>query len=140
DWFYSMVKDVNTSISPEVKKVVDSITAGAKSNIEKVKRIFYWVQDHITYVAYEDSLGGFVPREATLVCSRRFGDCKDMASTLVEMIRAAGLEAHQTWIGTRDIPYSFEDVPSPTSTNHMICTYIENGNYHFLDATGRDSP
>jgi hypothetical protein len=140
DWFYSMVKDVNKEVSPEVKKVVDSICEGASSNVEKVKRIFYWVQNNITYVAYEDSLGGFVPREATLVCSRRFGDCKDMASTLVEMIRAAGLEAYKTWIGTRDIPYSFADVPSPMSTNHMICTYIENGKPYFLDATGKDAP
>ena len=140
DWFYSMVKDVNTTVSPEVKKVVDSITNGATSNVEKVKRIFYWVQNNITYVAYEDSLGGFVPREATLVCSRRFGDCKDMASTLVEMIRAAGLDAYKTWIGTRDIPYTFQDVPSPMATNHMICTYIENGKAYFLDATGKDAP
>ncbi len=140
DWFYNDVKDVNKTISPEVKKLVDSITAGATSNVEKVKRIFYWVQDNITYVAYEDSLGGFVPREATLVCSRRFGDCKDMASTLVEMIRAAGLEAYKTWIGTRDIPYSFTDVPSPMATNHMICTYVEGGKNYFLDATGKDAP
>ncbi len=140
DWFYSMVKDVNTTISPELKKLVDSITTGATSNVEKVKRIFYWVQDDITYVAYEDSLGGFVPREATLVCSRRFGDCKDMASTLVQMIRAAGLEAYKTWIGTRDIPYSFQDIPSPMATNHMICTYIQDGQAYFLDATGKDAP
>lgn len=139
DWFYSMVKDVNVDVSPEVKKVTDSITAGASSNVEKVKRIFYWVQNNITYVAFEDSLGGMVPREASLVCSRRFGDCKDMASTLVEMIRAAGLEAYKTWIGTRDIPYSFYDVPSPISTNHMICTYIEDGQNYFLDATGKDA-
>lgn len=139
-WFYSMVKDVNTRISPELKKLVDSITAGATSNVEKVKRIFYWVQDNITYVAYEDSLGGFVPREATLVCSRRFGDCKDMASTLVQMIRAAGLEAYKTWIGTRDIPYLFQDIPSPMATNHMICTYMQDGQVYFLDATGKDAP
>jgi len=140
DWFYSMVKDVNTTISPEVKKLVDSITAGANNNEEKVKRIFYWVQNDITYIAYEDSLGGFVPREATLVCSRRFGDCKDMASTLVEMIRAAGLNAYKTWIGTRDIPYTFQDVPSPMATNHMICTYIQDGKVYYLDATGKDAP
>ena len=140
NWFYSMVKDVNKTVSPALKELVDSITAGATNNVEKVKRIFYWVQDNITYVAYEDSLGGFVPREATLVCSRRFGDCKDMASTLVQMIKAAGLEAYKTWIGTRDIPYTFEDVPSPMATNHMICTYIQDGQVYFLDATGKDAP
>jgi len=139
-WYYGFVKEVNTSISPELKKVVDSITDGVTDSLEKVRRIFYWVQNQITYVAYEDSLGGFVPREASLVCSRRFGDCKDMASTLTQMIRAAGLPAYQVWIGTRDIPYRFEDVPAPLSTNHMICAYVQNGKYYFLDATGKHSP
>jgi transglutaminase-like putative cysteine protease len=140
DWFYSMVKHVDTAISPGVKKLVDSITDGAAGNLEKAKRIFYWVEDNITYVAYEDSLGGFTPREASLVCSRRFGDCKDMASTLVEMMRVAGLKAYQTWIGTRDIAYSFREVPSPMATNHMICAYIENGRTYFLDATAKYAP
>ncbi|HTB05601.1 MAG TPA: DUF3857 domain-containing protein, partial [Bacteroidia bacterium] len=140
-WYYGFVKNVNKTVSPDMQKVVDSITAGATSDIEKVKRIFYWVQNDITYIAYEDSLGGFVPREGSLVCSRRFGDCKDMASTLTQMIQAAGLKAYQTWIGTRDIPYSFSDVPAPLSTNHMICTYISNdGKLYFLDATGKEAP
>jgi len=140
DWYYDLVKDVNVNVSPELKSVVDSITAGVTDSLEKVKRIFNWVQNDITYVAYEDSLGGLVPREASLVCSRRFGDCKDMASTLVQMIRAAGLPAYQTWIGTRDIPYTFTDVPSPLATNHMICTYIQDGKHYFMDATGKDAP
>jgi len=139
-WYYGFVKDVNTDVSPEVKAVVDSVINGAADDLDKVRRIFYWVQNQVTYIAYEDSLGGFIPREASLVCSRRFGDCKDMASTLTEMIRAAGLQAWQVWIGTRDIPYTFEDVPAPLSTNHMICCYIQNGKYYFLDATGKNSP
>ena len=140
NWYYGLVKDVNKTVSPELKAVVDSITEGVTDSLEKVRRIFYWVQNQITYIAYEDSLGGFVPREASLVCSRRFGDCKDMATTLTEMIRAAGLQAYQVWIGTRDIPYTFADVPAPMATNHMICAYVQDGKYYFLDATGKHSP
>lgn len=141
DWYYGFVKDVNKTISPELQKVVDSITTGATDSLDKVKRIFNWVLDNITYVGYEDSLGGVIPRQASFVYSRRFGDCKDMASTLTAMIHAAGLSnAYQTWIGTRDIPYTFADVPSPIATNHMICTYIQDGKKYFLDATGKDAP
>jgi hypothetical protein len=140
DWYSDLIKDVNKTSSPQLKLVVDSITAGVADSLEKVKRIFDWVEKNITYVAYEDSLGGMVPRDANLVCSRRFGDCKDMASTLTEMIKAAGLPAYKTWLGTRDIPYTFSDVPSPLATNHMICTYIQDGKKYFMDATGKDAP
>lgn len=139
-WYYSMVKGVNLEPDPALKKVVDSLTAGVSDEQEKVRRIFYWVQDNIKYVAFEDGMGGFVPREANVICSRRYGDCKDMASITTTMLRMAGIQAYLTWIGTRSIPYRYVDVPSPVSDNHMICTYIIGGSYYFLDATGKNAP
>jgi transglutaminase-like putative cysteine protease len=139
-WYYSMVKDVNAKTDESLQLVVDSLVKGVTDEQEKVKRIFYWVQDNIKYVAFEDGMGGFVPREAHIICSRRYGDCKDMASITNTMLRMAGIQSYLTWIGTRNIPYRYLDVPSPMSDNHMICTYFVNGSYYFLDATGRNMP
>jgi transglutaminase-like putative cysteine protease len=140
DWYYSMVKGVNTTPDPAMQKIVDSLTNGITDEKEKVKKIFYWVQDNIKYVAFEDGLGGFVPREAQTICSRRYGDCKDMASITTTMLHLAGIPAYLTWIGSRGIPYRYTEVPSPLVDNHMICTYISDGKYYFLDATGRNTP
>ncbi len=140
EWYYNLMKNVNSSVTPPVKKLADSITAGAGDSLGKVKKIFEWVENNINYIAYEDSLAGLIPREASLVIARRFGDCKDMATTLTQLIRAAGLPAYPAWLGTRDISYTFTDVPSPLAANHMICVYIQDGKYYFLDATGKDAP
>lgn len=140
DWYYNMVKDVNASPDPALQHIVDSLVAGVTDEREKVKRIFYWVQDNVKYVAFEDGMGGFVPREANMICSRRYGDCKDMASIMTTMLKLAGIPAYLTWIGTRSIPYKYVEVPTPLSDNHMICTYISGGNYYFLDGTGKNTP
>lgn len=132
---YSYIKSVNQKISPELKHIVDSLTTGLTSTELKARSIYKWVQQNIKYVAFEDGMGGFVPREASLVCSRRFGDCKDMASILTEMNNAAGVTAYFTWIGTRDLPYKFSQVPLPIVSNHMICTINLDGKYVFLDGT-----
>jgi hypothetical protein len=132
---YHFIKTVNTSISPEIKRVTDSLTANAKTQEEKARNIYSWVQHNIKYVAFEDGFGGFVPREAGLICTRRFGDCKDMASILTEMTKAAGITSYFTWIGTRDLPYSFTSIPLPSVSNHMICTILLNGQFIFLDGT-----
>ena len=78
---------------------------------------------------------GFVPRDAALVCNRRYGDCKDMASILTAMLNTAGVPAYFTWIGTRDLPYTFSNEPLPMVSNHMICTINLNGKFVFLDGT-----
>lgn len=139
-WYYNFVDDMSQDEDPELRRIVDSLTTGVTDEFEKVSRIYYWVQDNIKYVAFEDGMGGFIPREAKTICDRRYGDCKDMANITTTMLKMAGIPAYLTWIGTRSIPYRYADVPSPMVDNHMICTYILNGTYYFLDATGKNSP
>jgi hypothetical protein len=132
---YEHIRPINKTLSPELQHLTDSITRGAATDLEKTKRIYQWVQSHIKYVAFEDGMEGFVPREASLVCSRRFGDCKDMASILTAMLNRANVPAYFTWIGTRDLPYSYHETPLPLVDNHMICAARVNGEYIFLDGT-----
>lgn len=136
-WYCTLTEKVNKRNDPAIQLLVDSLTNGATDDLEKVRRIYYWVEDHVKYIAIEAGLGGFIPREAELVYKRRYGDCKDMASLLVQMLRQAGLNGYMTWAGTRDIPYSIRTLPTPSVDNHMIATYIsDEGKYFFLDATG----
>ena len=141
NWYNSFVDNLNEGTEDEeMQALVDSITQGAESDLEKVKQIFYWTQDNIKYIAIEYGMGGFIPRPANSVCTNRYGDCKDMASTITGLLEYAGINAHLTWIGTNDIPYTYEELPTPNVDNHMIATYIDDeNNYYFLDATGRYS-
>ena len=132
---YTFIKTINNTVNPELKHIVDSLTTGITSPEIKARNIYAWVQHNIKYVAFEDAMGGFVPRDAGLVCSRRFGDCKDMASILTEMLNTAGVTAYFTWIGTRDLPYKFSQTPLPLVSNHMICTIKLDGKFIFLDGT-----
>lgn len=138
NWYYSMVKDINQQPTDEaLVTLVDEVTKDTKTDLEKVRSIYYWTQQNIKYIAFEYALGGFIPREANDVFNKKYGDCKDNSSILYEMLKVAGLKGHLTWIGTRDIPYSYTDVPTPIVDNHMILSYQENGKTYFLDATGR---
>jgi transglutaminase-like putative cysteine protease len=132
---WSFVKDINKSISPELKSITDSLTQGHNSPEQKARQIYKWVQKNIKYVAFEEGMEGFIPREANLVCSRRFGDCKDMSSILTVMLNHAGVPAYYTWIGTRALPYDYTEIHLPIVDNHMITAVRLDTNYIFLDGT-----
>lgn len=134
-WYTSLVEQINTEALEKVYKIADDITASLKTDREKAEAIFNWVQDNITYVAFEDGLGGFVPRGAASVCDKRYGDCKDMANLLYEMLNHVDIPAYRTWIGTRNRNYSYFEVPTPMVDNHMITTAIVENDTIFLDAT-----
>ena len=138
NWYYSLVENVNTeSPDQDLVNLVKEITANKSTDLEKVKAIYYWTQKNIKYIAFEYALGGFVPRESNEIFSKRYGDCKDNSSILYKMLEIAGIEGNLTWIGTRKIPYNYEEVPTPIVDNHMILSYEEKGKTYYLDATGR---
>ncbi|MDT8415703.1 MAG: DUF3857 domain-containing protein [Flavobacteriaceae bacterium] len=140
-WYFSLIKNINTQTpNPDLVKVVDSLLRDKTENIDKVRAIYYWAQEHIKYIAFEYALGGFVPRDANVVYEKKYGDCKDNSSIMSEMFQIANLPGSITWIGTRSIPYSYSELPSPISDNHMILTYTEGGKTFFLDATSRYHP
>ena len=137
DWYTELLEKSGVEHSEELKDVVDSITVNKVTDEEKVQSVFEWVQKNIKYVAYEDGLGGFVPRPPQTVYARKYGDCKDVALLQVKMLEYAGVNANVGWVGTRDKPYSYEELPAPGCDNHMIAAYErKEDDWVFLDATG----
>ena len=139
-WYVCLVRKIKKEELTNVFRLAKDITKGKSSNRQKAKAIFEWVQNNITYIAFEDGLDGFVPRNANQVCAKRYGDCKDMANLLYEMLNHVGLTTYRTWIGTRDRPFSYKEVPTPVVDNHMIATLILEKDTIFLDATDSQVP
>lgn len=141
NWYYSLVKDVNKEEGDaQLVAVVEELIAGKNTDLEKVRAIYYWTQKNIKYIAFEYALGGFIPREANSVFRKKYGDCKDNSSILFKMLDIANIKGNLTWIGTRSIPYSYDEVPTPIVDNHMILSYLDGDKTYFLDATGRFTP
>jgi len=133
NWYHFVTSDIGNK-PDELKSKVTELTLNKKTDIEKVESIFYWVQDNIRYIAFENGIMGFKPDAAQNVFNNKYGDCKGKANLLKEMLKLAGYDARLTWIGTFDLPYDYS-LPSLCVDNHMICTLILNGKKYFLDGT-----
>ena len=140
NWYWTFIDGLKEYRSPQINEILSGILEEGDDELTKVKKIYYWVQDNIKYIAFEDGMRGFVPHNGDYVCTKRYGDCKDMASIIINMLSHAGIEAYYTWIGTRKLPYKYTELPTASVDNHMIATYIKDGEYYFLDATGQYQP
>lgn len=135
--FYAeTIKNINKEDQTLVKDKTIELTNGLTDDSSKAKAIFDYVQSKINYVAFEDGMGGFIPREAASVLQKKYGDCKDMANLLNEMLHYANIESNIAWIGTRHNNYTYENVPTPIVDNHMITVAKIDNQDVFLDATG----
>jgi len=136
---YSWYKEMlgNSALhSKSFASVLPEILKNKSSKQDSVRSIFYWVQDNIRYIAFEKGIDGLRPQSADLVFKNKYGDCKGMANLLKAMLKTAGFDARLTWLGTRDLPYSYA-TSSIAVDNHMICTLIDKEDKIFLDATER---
>ncbi len=139
-YYKGFTKNLNQTEDPKLKAITHTITANLPTEEDKIKSIFYWVKDNIKYIAFENGYEGFIPREASLICERKFGDCKDMASIITAMANYANVKnVFISWIGTREIPYSYNELATPAVDNHMIAVFKKGEEYLFLDGTDKET-
>lgn len=134
---YQWCHNLATQLHPDTTALgakAREITAGIKDPFAQMKAIFYWVEENIRYIAFEDGLAGFRPDEAHEVMRKKYGDCKGMANLTKELLLRCGLDARLCWIGTNHIMYD-HSIPSLNADNHMICALKHNNKWWFLDAT-----
>ncbi len=133
NWYHKLIKELRPQ-KEVIQQKVNEIVSDTDSKQQKVEKLFYWVQDNIRYLAYEEGIAAFKPDEAHNVLSKRYGDCKGMANLLKEMLLCVGIDARFSWIGTNSVYYDF-DLPSLSIENHAICTvYLDNKTF-YLDPT-----
>jgi hypothetical protein len=121
NWQYSLAEGQD-EVTPEISSKVNQLTAGARSDYEKLCAIGHYVQD-IRYVAIAmniDTGGGYIPHDADTVYSKQYGDCKDKANLMRCMLKAAGIPAYLVAIYSGDRTHVKKEWPSPDQFNHMI--------------------
>jgi hypothetical protein len=133
NWYRSLVKGLdnnNSIISAKAKE----LTNGLAADMDKIKAVFYYVQDNIRYIAFENGIAGFKPEKADEVLRKKYGDCKGMANLTKSLITSLGYDARLCWLGTDHIAYDYQ-TPSMAVDNHMICALNYKGKIIYLDAT-----
>lgn len=120
---------------PELDSLLAEIIEGCRTDMEKIRNTYAWVQQNIRYIAFEAGILGHKPDTPAEVLRKRYGDCKGMAILLRTLLKAQGFDARLTDIGTVDIPYRMSEIATLASVNHMICSLIYQGKTYYLDAT-----
>lgn len=138
-WYHFLYAKADNN-PDELKTQVQQLLQGETTDEEKIKALYYWVQDNIRYIAFEEGYSGFIPQTVQEVYKNKYGDCKGMANLLTEMLKLAGYDAHFAWIGTREIPYDRTEIQSLCVDNHAICVLYHKGKTYFLDGTEKYAP
>ena len=140
DWYYDLAKDRMTA-DATIKTQTQELIKGKTTAEDKAKSIFYYVQEKTRYVAISLGKSAFQPRPAGATYANKYGDCKDMATLLVAMLREAGIKtAYPVLLQMDSKDKRSAELPSPGAFNHAICKAEIDGKDYWLDATAAVCP
>lgn len=125
--------------TPDVAQKAKDLTADIHEPMEKVRRLYEFVQGKVNYVAISLGIGGWQPHANGDVLRLLYGDCKDKATLLIAMLKAVGLNGFPVLILTRDEGLFERDNPSLTF-NHAIAAIPMEAGYLFMDPTSEVAP
>lgn len=124
----------------ELKNELNALLNGAKSNLEKVERLYRYMQGKMRYVSVQLGIGGWQPFTAEYVHRNKYGDCKALTNFMKSILNYANIKAYPVSIqNTDEAPFVIdENFVSDASFNHIIL-YIP-AEKIWLECTSSDYP
>ncbi|KAB2868533.1 MAG: DUF3857 domain-containing transglutaminase family protein [Bacteroidales bacterium] len=125
----------------ETVSLIKSITDSVDSEIDKVKKVYDYVQRKVRYVNISKGIGGFQPIEANLVDKYSYGDCKALSNYTRALLKSVGIKSYYTEIGSGDdVSIKFHDFASLDQTNHVILVVPLKSDTVWLECTDNKMP
>ena len=108
----------------------------AKDEVSKAIEIANYVQRQLAYQAIEFGWRAWVPNTSEVTLANRYGDCKDHAVLLYDLLNAAGIKAQLVLVNTEN-DISLE-LPNMDQFDHMIVYLPEIYSGVFVDVTDKN--
>lgn len=114
--------DAAAEATPSIRVKSDDLTRPAKTEADKIRAIAACVQQ-TNYVSVDLNVmhgGGYIPRPASQVLAKNYGDCKDKAALMRALLKAAGIDSYEVLVHAGDRRFVRPEWPSPMQFNHAI--------------------
>lgn len=146
-WFEELLTQVPRNAEP-VRRRARELMASQATKRQQIEALVDFARRQVRYVAVEVGIGGYRPTPPQQVMERLWGDCKDKALLLTDLLHEAGIEAYPVLIRLDPQDRVDREFPSPFQFNHMIVAVPAEGlgldasapvagGFLFLDATQR---
>ncbi len=137
-WYTDIARD-KTRSSFEIKEQVAELLNG-KSNLsetDKIRTIYNFITDKIRYSSVSFRQSAYIPQRARDVLVHKLGDCKDVATLCIAMLKEIGIPAYHVLVNTRNEGTNQYVLPS-IAFNHCIVGAETQSGIKYLDLTANN--
>ncbi|WP_082217071.1 DUF3857 domain-containing transglutaminase family protein [Dyadobacter psychrophilus] len=134
--FYHTLNAGRDVLPPATVTEIKFVIKDAKTDREKVEKIYKWMQTRSRYVSIQLGIGGWQTIDAMTVANKGYGDCKALSNFTVAALRQAGIPAYVALIKAGSEAMMKPDFPS-SQFNHVIACAVVAKDTMWLECTSQ---
>lgn len=139
-WMNNKLIIDSKSLNDKTKNEIKSLTSAVKSDIDKAKIVYDYVQKKTRYISVQVGIGGWKPMLANDVDKLGYGDCKALTNYTKTLLDVVGVKSYYTVIyGGKNIK-NIDEKFSSTQGNHVILCLPTKEDYIWLECTSQTNP
>jgi transglutaminase-like putative cysteine protease len=140
-WIYDDLLIDRTSLPPATVELIKELVKTAKTDKDKARKIYQYLQDKTRYISVQIGIGGFKPFSAADVDRLGYGDCKALVNYMQSLLKAANIDSYYCIVNAGDEKRSLDpSFASMNQANHVILCLPLAGDTTWLECTSQKIP
>ena len=136
----SRLNEGTDDLPSQERMVIKKLVQGLEDKHEIVKKIYYYLQDHTTYVNVAIDVGGLKSYPASYVCEKKYGDCKALTTYMKALLASQKIDSYYTIVRAGENKKTI-DLNFPSQQfNHVILMVPTSKDTIWLENTSNALP
>ena len=138
-WIKALNADV-CSLTPAREEEIRKMTADIKTDKEKAKFLYQYMQKSMRYVSVSLGIGGLKPFSATFVDQKKYGDCKALSNYMTALLKAVNIPSYYAIVRAEANKEPADPSFPSDPFNHIIVCVPFKGDTTWLECTSSTQP
>ncbi len=117
----------------DVREELQTIVDDSMTDREKVIAVYNHITRRVNYSFVPFFQSAYTPKDAALTLSASIGDCKDVATLMITMLRELGIDAYYVLVKTKN--FSSQKILPSLLFDHVIVAADVEGERMYMDLT-----
>ncbi|AWH74399.1 DUF3857 domain-containing protein [Dokdonia sp. Dokd-P16] len=139
-WMNNSLLDGMTTLEDDTVSEIQSLVSDAKTDEEKARIIYDYVQRKTRYISVQIGIGGWKPTPAQEVHDLGYGDCKGLVNYTKALLEVVGVSSFYTVVYAGDEKRSLEKDFASLQGSHVILAIPKDDDYTWLECTSQTIP
>ncbi|MFC3563411.1 DUF3857 domain-containing protein [Pedobacter jamesrossensis] len=140
-WVYDDLLKTRKTLAPATVELIKDLVKNEKTDTDKARKIYQYMQDKTRYISVQIGIGGFQPVSAADVDRLGYGDCKALVNYMQSLLDVVGIDSYYCVVEAGNQKASLDPTyASMVQGNHIILCMPLKGDTTWLECTNQKIP